>query len=188
MCMNIVLDFSNMSRLLGIHFYSGVILYSHICQCVYICLLVCEHISVYFECVCFCIFVYVYAFILVHVSYFFVNVAVDVCLYNFECELLEATLYLQDDVYVRTCDLQDVNYVFGADLLCHKTWTKHYFKKYEKLLRDKGTPHYPIWWQDIFISAKTKKKHIFSKIITYENLAETIRTAGPTCKSAEINR
>ena len=53
-----------------------------------------------------------------------------------------------------TCDLQDVNYVFGADLLCHKTWTKHYFKKYEKLLRDKGTPHYPIWWQDIFIPAK----------------------------------
>ena len=74
-------------------------------------------------------------------------------------KLIEATVYLQDDVYVRTYDLQEVNYVFGADLLCHKTWIKHYFKEYEKLLRDKGIPHYPIWWQDIFISAKTKKTY-----------------------------
>ena len=28
----------------------------------------------------------------------------------------EATLFLQDDVYIRTCDLQDASKVFGADL------------------------------------------------------------------------
>lgn len=32
---------------------------------------------------------------------------------------LKATLYLQDGVFTRTCDLQDVSSVFGADLLSH---------------------------------------------------------------------
>ena len=45
---------------------------------------------------------------------------------------LQATVYLQDDVYTRTCDLQDVYAVFGADLYCHKNCIRSYLKKYER--------------------------------------------------------
>ena len=33
----------------------------------------------------------------------------------------EATLFLQNEVYIRTCDLQDASKVFGADLYYHRT-------------------------------------------------------------------
>ena len=33
---------------------------------------------------------------------------------------LKATVFFHDDVYVRTCDLQDIAGVFGANLFCHK--------------------------------------------------------------------
>lgn len=44
---------------------------------------------------------------------------------------LEATTYLQDEVYTRTCDLQNEHSVFGADLYCHKPCIRTYISKYE---------------------------------------------------------
>lgn len=41
-------------------------------------------------------------------------------------KFLKATIYFRDEVYVRTCDLQDVYSVFGADLCCHKNCIRHY--------------------------------------------------------------
>ena len=35
-------------------------------------------------------------------------------------KLLKAAVFFQDKVYVRICDLQDVHFVFAADLFCHK--------------------------------------------------------------------
>lgn len=48
-------------------------------------------------------------------------------------KFLEATVFMQDDVYTRTCDLQDIQAVFGADLYCHKPCIKNYLLKYERL-------------------------------------------------------
>lgn len=45
---------------------------------------------------------------------------------------LKATVFYQDDVYTRTCDLQDIHSVFGADLLCHKNCIRSYIRRYEK--------------------------------------------------------
>jgi hypothetical protein len=47
-------------------------------------------------------------------------------------KFLEATIYFQDKVYTRTCDLQDLNAIFGADLYCHKTCIMNYIKLYER--------------------------------------------------------
>lgn len=48
-------------------------------------------------------------------------------------KFLEATVGLQDEVYVRTCDLQSVTAVFGADLYCHNACIKNYLVKYERM-------------------------------------------------------
>ena len=52
---------------------------------------------------------------------------------------LEATCFFQDGVYTRTCDLQDINSVFGADIYCHGPCMKHYLIKYERELNSTGT-------------------------------------------------
>ena len=44
---------------------------------------------------------------------------------------LAATNYFQDTVYTRTCDLQDENSVFGADLYYHSICMKKYLKRFE---------------------------------------------------------
>ena len=49
---------------------------------------------------------------------------------------LAATNYFQDAVYMRTCDLQDENSVFGADLYYHSIFMKKYLKRFEA--RDKN--------------------------------------------------
>jgi hypothetical protein len=46
-------------------------------------------------------------------------------------KFLEATVYFQDDIYTRTCDLQDINAVFGADIYCHKKCIRLYLRKHE---------------------------------------------------------
>ncbi|KAJ8050924.1 hypothetical protein HOLleu_04307 [Holothuria leucospilota] len=46
-------------------------------------------------------------------------------------KFLEATVFLQDDVYSRTCDLQDEHSVFGADLFCHKLCIRNYLAKFD---------------------------------------------------------
>ncbi|KAG1654983.1 hypothetical protein GQR58_024757 [Nymphon striatum] len=57
-------------------------------------------------------------------------------------KFLEATVFLQDDIYTRSCDLQDVNGVFGADLYCHKYCINRYIQLYgrRKTKTDKETP------------------------------------------------
>ena len=42
----------------------------------------------------------------------------------------EATLFFQDEVYIRNCDLQDASKVFGADLYYHRTCLPSYKNKY----------------------------------------------------------
>lgn len=51
---------------------------------------------------------------------------------NRATKFLEATTYLQDEVYTRTCDLQDETAVFGADLVCHKVCIRKYILDYER--------------------------------------------------------
>ncbi len=45
---------------------------------------------------------------------------------------LKATLHFMDEVYERTCDLQDPYAIFGADLYYHSNCLRHYLDKYEK--------------------------------------------------------
>ena len=47
-------------------------------------------------------------------------------------QFLEAAVFYQDVVYLRTCNLQDVNDVFGANLYCHKSCIKNYLIQYER--------------------------------------------------------
>ena len=47
---------------------------------------------------------------------------------------LKAATILQDDVFTRTCDLQDANAVLAADLYCHKLCIRNYIRKGEKKL------------------------------------------------------
>lgn len=53
-------------------------------------------------------------------------------------KFLQATVYFQDEVYTRTCDLQDVQSVFGADLFCHKKCIRSYLVKYERASQTSG--------------------------------------------------
>lgn len=66
---------------------------------------------------------------------------------------LKAAVFMQDDVYTRTCDLQDINAVFGADLYCHKPCVNKYILKYERLQEkycdDKSTNHKKEAWKYI---------------------------------------
>lgn len=53
-------------------------------------------------------------------------------------KFLQATVYLQDAVYVRTCDLQDVSSIFGADLYYHEHCMKQYIRLYERKVTDEA--------------------------------------------------
>jgi len=63
-----------------------------------------------------------------------------------ECDraskFLEATVSFQDDVYTRTCDIQSVRAVFGADLYCHNLCIKSYLLNYEHIF-EKGQTEKP---------------------------------------------
>ena len=45
---------------------------------------------------------------------------------------LSATVFFCSDVFIRTCDLQDINNLFGADLYCHKNCINSYILKHVK--------------------------------------------------------
>ena len=49
-------------------------------------------------------------------------------------KFLKATIHFQDEVYQRTCDLQDVYRIFGADLHCDKNCIKNYLIKYDRAI------------------------------------------------------
>ena len=46
--------------------------------------------------------------------------------------LREAVIFLQDEVYIRTCDLQDASKCFGADLYYHRSCLPSYINKYHR--------------------------------------------------------
>ena len=53
-------------------------------------------------------------------------------------KFLKATVHYQVEVYTRTCDIQDVSSVFGADLYCHKICIKNYLLKYDRSKKPTG--------------------------------------------------
>ena len=48
---------------------------------------------------------------------------------------LEVTAFFQDDVYKRTCDIQDIYGVFGADVYYHRDCFSEYNKRSENSRR-----------------------------------------------------
>ena len=85
----------------------------------------------------------------------------------------EATLFLQDEVYIRTCDLQDASKVFGADLYYHRTCLPSYINKYHPVKRKKKTSNI----------IKPTKRDTF---ILYTNFLQTIFDAGTAISLSEI--
>ena len=59
-----------------------------------------------------------------------------------ENKFSEATISFQDDVYTRTCDIQSVSAVFGANLYCHNLCIKSYLLNYERIF-EKGQTEKP---------------------------------------------
>ena len=47
-------------------------------------------------------------------------------------KFLDAAIFFQDETYLRTCDLQDISAVFGADLYFHKNCVRKYLFKYDR--------------------------------------------------------
>jgi len=167
-----------------------------------------------------------------------------ICEFDRAKKFLEATVYMQDEVYVRTCDLQDVNSVFGADIYCHNTCIKVYLLKYDRCKINLSSPKQSVnakqmAWSAVIPAIETgllqgdgyelsyvrdcmnnelgshltnqevkvllvnhfddkiafsrpkqanKSSMFFSKSVTAECLAETIRTTDPIRQSAEIIR
>ena len=151
-------------------------------------------------------------------------------------KFLEATVFLKDDVYTRTCDLQDINLLFGADLLCHKICINRYLLPYERACTNKcGSDSVSLKekaWSSIIEDIKTglsngegyelsfvrdsKYKYLesennvtnyfgdricfsqpkqanrsvmfFSKNVTAEHMADTIRCTDPIKQCAELIR
>ncbi len=54
---------------------------------------------------------------------------------------LDATIYFQDEVFVRTSDLQDKAAVFGSDLYCHHKCSNHYYHDYERKMKLQSLNH-----------------------------------------------
>ena len=50
-------------------------------------------------------------------------------------KFLSATVFFRADIFTRTCDLQDINNVFGADLYCHKNCINSYILKHVRVLK-----------------------------------------------------
>ena len=46
-------------------------------------------------------------------------------------KFLGATTHFQDAIFTRTCDIQDVNGMFGADLYCHNPCILKYFREHD---------------------------------------------------------
>ena len=68
---------------------------------------------------------------------------------------LKAAVFFQDEVYVRTCDLQDVHSVFGTDLFCHKKCIKSNLQKYDRQInKEKDSP------------SVSKKVEVFQNIVS----------------------
>ena len=58
-------------------------------------------------------------------------------------KFLSAACHLQDDVYTRTCDLQDEHALFGADLYYHTNCMRKYIKRFEDDTKQKDNAQKP---------------------------------------------
>ena len=85
----------------------------------------------------------------------------------------EATLFFQDEVYIRPCDLQDASKVFGADLYYHHTCLPSYINKYHRAEIEKETSNI----------IKPTKKDTF---ILYIDFLQTIFDARTAVSLSEI--
>ena len=77
-------------------------------------------------------------------------------------KFLQATVCLQDEVYLRTCDLQDINSVFGADLYYHEHCMKQYIRLYDKKVKDEScessTNDKQLVWQTMMVKIECDMK------------------------------
>lgn len=73
-----------------------------------------------------------------HVKHLNVYEKFRICETDRAKKFLEATVFLQDYVYSRTCDLQDEHSVFGADLFCHKLCIRNYIAKFDRAKAKSG--------------------------------------------------
>lgn len=53
-------------------------------------------------------------------------------------KFLDATVYFQDKVYIRTCDIQSISGVYGADVYCHKNCIRSYLQQHKRALEKEG--------------------------------------------------
>ena len=76
--------------------------------------------------------------------------------------VLTATVFFRDDVFTRTCDLQDINIVFGADLYCHKNCINSYILKHVRALKK--------------VNSQEKFPTVSKKEVVFDNLVSEIDT------------
>jgi hypothetical protein len=83
-------------------------------------------------------------------------------------KFLKATVFFQDKVYTRTCDLENVPSVFGADIYSHKDCIKKYLKAYDD--RQSGRGSEQAYCQKIaaWNQVAAKVKHGFTEGIGYD--------------------
>ena len=67
-------------------------------------------------------------------------------------------VFFRDDVFTSTCDLQDINNVFGADLYCHKNCIHSYILKHVRALKKVNS-------QEEFLTV-SKKEVVFDNLVS----------------------
>ena len=75
---------------------------------------------------------------------------------------LSATAFFRDDIFTRTCDLQDINDVFGADLYCHKNCINSYILKHVIALKK--------------VNSQEEFPTVSKKEVVFDNLVSEIDT------------
>ncbi len=97
-------------------------------------------------------------------------------------KFLKATIYFHDEVYVRICDLEDTDAVFGADILYHSDCIRKYIRRYERSI-DTGS--------SIEVSRKVE---IFTELLNevhadlYDGKAISLSTIRNKCNSILENK
>ena len=77
-------------------------------------------------------------------------------------KFLSATVFFRDDIFTRTCDLQDINNVFGADLYCHKNCINSYILKHVRALKK--------------VNSQEEFPTVSKKEVVFDNLVSEIDT------------
>ena len=95
-----------------------------------------------------------------------------ICESDSAVKFCEVTLFLQDDVYARTCDLQDSSKLFGADLYFHRVRLPDYFNKYNRVTNKNNNK-----------IAKTTKRDTFN---LYAHFLKSVFHTGTVISLSEI--